>query len=159
MSGAKKLELDPNFEGLDQKNTKDKRFKETVAAAMAFPLIFSPVTMSDDHKWYLSGEERLMHGLELDMDTLYEKCKKKVDKGNQPYKIVFDVILLDEAGSENLDGESPSAGKGLGKLAAFMGKRLHDAENNETIEFRMLLNPKAEKLANHELMDFGWTAN
>jgi len=150
MSGAKKLELDPTFTGLDQKDTKDRRFKETVAAAMAFPLIFSPVTMSDDHKWYLSGEERLMHGLELDMDTLYEKCKRKVGTdSNNHYKIVFDVILLDEAGSENLDGESPSEGKGLGKLAAFMGKRLHDAKNNETIEFRMLLNPKAEHLASH----------
>ena len=70
-SGSKKLTLDPVT---DHNAEKDTNFKESVKAAMAFPLIFSPVTMSGDHKWYNSAEERHRQGQELDMDTIYKKC-------------------------------------------------------------------------------------
>ena len=49
--------------------------------------------------------------------------KNHVDaiKPDYKFKIVFDVILLDSEGSENLDGETPGGGKAINKLAEFMG--------------------------------------
>lgn len=94
------------------------------------------------------------------MDTIYSKCKSKMagkvnEKGKQAYKIVFDVILLDSNGSDNLDGETPGADTGLTNLSKFMAHLSNNHVKGEEIEYRMLLNPKKEAIADHDFMNFG----
>lgn len=94
------------------------------------------------------------------MDTIYNKCKSKMagkvnDKGEPAYKIVFDVILLDSNGSDNLDGETPGSDTGLTNLAKFMAHLSNNHVKGEEIEYRMLLNPKKEAIADHDFMNFG----
>ena len=160
--GSKKLTLDPVT---DHNAEKDTYFKESVKAAMAYPMIFSPVTMPGDHKWYNSAEERQIQGQELDMDTIYKKCQTQMknhaeaDNPDYKFKIVFDVILLDSEGSDNLDAVTPGGGKAISKLAQFMGHLQNNVKKDEVIDFRMLLNPKLEDISNHDFMDFSWTSS